>query len=140
VGGFVPELLEAKACTVLIAEDDDDVRQSIALILENDDFATACAANGIEALTRLKADPPDFVLLDLDMPVMNGFEFLKLKSQDPRIASIPVIAITAGESLSAPKGTVALLRKPFDLDAFLKLVRGERVRTTPPFGVNKLVG
>jgi two-component system response regulator MprA len=111
-----------------VAEDDDDVRQSIALILENDGFAIVIAANGLEALDRLKSNRPDFVLLDLNMPVMNGFEFLRAKSDDRRVSSIPVIAITADAQLVAPAGAVALLRKPFDLDEFLKLVRAERVR------------
>jgi CheY-like chemotaxis protein len=131
---------DVRQSTVLVVEDDDDVRQSIALILESDGFAAICAANGAEALASLKVELPDFVLLDLNMPVMNGFEFLKLKSQDRTIASIPVIAITADVSLSRPEGTVALLRKPFALDAFLNLLRTERERITPPFGVTKLAG
>jgi CheY-like chemotaxis protein len=122
------ELPVARICTVLLAEDDDDVRRSIALILENDGFAIVNAVNGAEALASLKSEHPDFVLLDLNMPVMNGFEFLKEKSDDRLVASIPVIAITADARQKAPAGAVALLRKPFDLDEFLKLVRAERTR------------
>jgi CheY-like chemotaxis protein len=114
-----------KTRTVLVAEDDDDVRGSIRMILEADGFATLGAANGAEALALLKESSPDFVLLDMNMPVVTGWDFLRGKARDPRVAQIPVIAIT-GRTGPRPEGVVALLTKPFDLDEFLALVHPER--------------
>ncbi len=123
---MLAELPDARICTVLVAEDDDDLRTAIAAILESDGFATLCAANGPQALVILKSDRPDFVLLDLNMGGMNGLEVLELKAADRRLASIPVIAITGSPKAAVPRGAVGLLRKPFNLDEFLRVIEARR--------------
>ncbi len=120
------ELPDARICTVLVAEDDDDLRAAIAAALESDGFETLRAANGPQALGILKSDRPDFVLLDLNMGGMNGNEVLELKAADRRLASIPVIAITGSPMAAVPRGAVGLLHKPFSLDEFLRVIDARR--------------
>lgn len=117
------ELPDARICTVLVAEDDDDLRTTIAAILESDGFETLCAASGPQTLKILKSDRPDFVVLDLGM---NGLDVLQLKAADRRLASIPVIAISSNPKASVPPGAVGLLRKPFNLDEFLRVIDARR--------------
>ena len=124
---YVPdELPDAWICTVLVAEDDDDLRAAIAAILESDGFATLRAASAPEALAILKADRPDFVLLDLNIGEMNGLDFLKLKAADRRLDSIPVIAMSANPKAAVPRGAAGLLHKPFNLDEFRCVIDARR--------------
>jgi CheY-like chemotaxis protein len=120
------EMPDAKICTVLIAEEDDDLRRAISLVLENDGFATLQAASGARALALLETYRPDFVLLDVNLPTLRGLDFFKLKACDFRVASIPVIAITANAQTAVPNGAVGVLRKPFNLDEFLRVLDGQR--------------
>ncbi|TMA15232.1 MAG: FAD-binding protein, partial [Deltaproteobacteria bacterium] len=66
-------------CSVLVAEDDDDLRESLSLVLRSEGFRTQAAANGQQALALCRAQRPDVVLLDLHMPVMDGYEFLAVE-------------------------------------------------------------
>jgi CheY-like chemotaxis protein len=120
------ELPDAEICSVLVAEEDDTLRGAIARVLESDGFATLQAESGGDALAILGAHRPDFVLLDLNLPTLNGLDFFRLKAGDLRVASIPVIAITANPKAAAPRGAVGLLRKPFNLDEFLRVLDGQR--------------
>jgi two-component system cell cycle response regulator DivK len=120
------ELPDAEICTVLIAEQDDTLRGAMAMVLESDGFATLQATSGADALAILEAHRPDFVLLDLDLPALNGLGFFRLKAGDLRVASIPVIAITANPRAALPVGALGLLRKPFNLDEFLRVLDDHR--------------
>jgi CheY-like chemotaxis protein len=120
---FVPsQLPDAEICTVLVAEKDDTLRGAIAMVLESDGFATLQAVSGADALAILEAHRPDFVLLDLNLSTLNGVDFFRLKADDLRVDSIPVIAISANPKATVPRGAVGLLRKPFDLDEFLRVL------------------
>jgi CheY-like chemotaxis protein len=110
------------ACRVLVAEDDEDLRRSFAMILQSQGFETEAVADGAQALERLRSRKlPNVVLLDLHMPVMDGYEFLRRKNEDPQLNQVPVIAIT-GQSFANPTGVVATLKKPFDIEEFLRAV------------------
>jgi CheY-like chemotaxis protein len=107
--------------TVLIVDDDPDIREVIALTLAHEGYATVEAADGGEGLVALRAHRPSLVLLDLMMPRVNGWEFREQQKLDPAVASIPVVAMSAG-----PMGGVdadALLPKPFDLSALIESVK-----------------
>lgn len=89
-------------------------------VLEGEGYGVLTARNGEEALeVLLRADPrPVLVLLDLMMPVMNGWAFLEERARQPALQAIPVLVLTASEPEEIP-GAVGILRKPFDLDALI---------------------
>lgn len=88
-----------KARQLLIVDDDEDLRCSISEALESAGFVVTVAANGREAFARLSTDVlPDVILLDLLMPVMNGWQFCEERKKDPKLADIPIIAMSAAVS------------------------------------------
>jgi CheY-like chemotaxis protein len=109
--------------TVLIVEDDADIRDTFRAILEDRGYCVATAGNGREALDRIAAERPCLVLLDLMMPVMSGPEFLDVVKQDPRLASIPIVVVSAyGEMLDDSAPAEGFLRKPVGLEMLLQWV------------------
>jgi CheY-like chemotaxis protein len=109
---------------VLIVEDNEATRESLALLLQAGGYTTAEAANGREALAYLQShEPPRLVLLDLMMPVMDGWEFLRQRRKDPALASVPVVLFTAAGGLDAPAvwalGANDVIHKPADPDDLL---------------------
>jgi CheY-like chemotaxis protein len=120
----------AKTRHILLVEDDFAIRETVAEVLTGEGFEVTCAANGADALIRLDESQyrPDVILLDLMMPVMDGWEFRLAQRRDPRIASIPVIVLSAGAGMEAKLANLApsaFLPKPFELDHLLSTV--ERV-------------
>ncbi len=81
--------------SILLVEDDEDSRSMISIVLETKGFAVVTAANGLEALERLKEQTPALVLLDIMMPEMNGYDVLVHMKQRPETQNIPVIMVTA---------------------------------------------
>ncbi|WP_164019210.1 response regulator [Pyxidicoccus trucidator] len=109
--------------SVLVVEDDEDIRAAIAEILEGEGYEVTIAANGSEALDELQHMPrPCLILLDLMMPVMNGHEFLARLREVPRMQAVPVLVLTA-VSTEAPPGARGLLRKPFIVEELLDAVQ-----------------
>ena len=113
-------------CHVLIVEDDEDLREMMAQILTLEGFETATATNGRDALEYLRrSDAPQLILLDLMMPVMDGWEFQRERSRDPILADVPVVVLSAmDETRAAGAATHEFLKKPLDFDRLLQLVRG----------------
>jgi CheY-like chemotaxis protein len=107
--------------TVLVVDDDEGVRESLALALELEGYAIVRAADGIDALIALRTGArPDVIVLDLEMPIMPGWEFREKQLSDPALAAIPVVVVSASSrAVSADRR----LTKPFDLDALLCAVR-----------------
>ncbi|HKB11791.1 MAG TPA: response regulator [Vicinamibacterales bacterium] len=112
-------------CPVLIVEDDEDLREMMAQLLTLEGFETATVANGREALEYLhNASKPDVILLDLMMPVMDGWEFRRQQQADPLLALVPVIILSAlDQNRAATLDATAFLKKPLDFDRLLSLVR-----------------
>lgn len=79
----------------MIVEDDDDARQMAQMILEHQGFSVETAANGKEAVEKLKSVIPALILLDIMMPEMNGYDVLVHLKQRPETQNIPVIMLTA---------------------------------------------
>jgi CheY-like chemotaxis protein len=109
---------------VLIVEDNEATREALALLLQIGGYTTAEAADGREALAYLRShEPPRLVLLDLMMPVMDGWEFLRERRKDPALAAIPVVLFTAAGGLEAPAvwalGANDVLHKPANPDDLL---------------------
>ncbi|MFL5812533.1 MAG: two-component system response regulator [Bdellovibrionia bacterium] len=108
---------------VLFIEDDDQLRETVQMIIESTGRDAWLARNGreaIELLGRQKDVLPDLIILDMMMPEMGGAEFLEKKSLDPRIGPIPVIVATAVRSLQFPEGAVKLRHKPFELQELIE--------------------
>jgi CheY-like chemotaxis protein len=81
---------------LLVVEDDVDIRETVCLFLQGAGYQTAAAANGKEAIDWLTAHgAPSLILLDLTMPVMDGYQFLRLKEADPTWVTVPVVVLTA---------------------------------------------
>ncbi len=113
---------------VLVVEDDHDVRQAIVEILSDNQFYAVEAANGQEALDHLHADPhkPCVILLDIMMPIMDGWEFRRVQKADPELRSIPVVVLTAHANLeeaAAGMDEVTCLKKPVELRSLIALVK-----------------
>jgi CheY-like chemotaxis protein len=116
--------------TVLLVEDDPDIRGAICELLQFEGYEVAMAANGSEALRVLaRLEPrPSLILLDLMMPVLDGYGFLERLRAHATLPAIPVLVLTASPIDRAPEGTVGLLRKPMDVDTLLAQV----TRHCPP--------
>jgi CheY-like chemotaxis protein len=111
-------------CPVLIVEDDDDLREMMAQLLSLEGFQAAAVANGREALDYLKQGAaPDLILLDMMMPVMDGWEFRRHQKSDPAMAEVPVIILSALDQGRIEISAEAILKKPLDFDRLLELVR-----------------
>jgi CheY-like chemotaxis protein len=109
---------------VLIVEDDPDIREFMGLLLRFHGYETSVASNGAEALDRLAEQRPCVILLDVMMPVMDGWEFRARQLADPSLADIPVVCLTA---MYDPGDVVARLRvqclqKPIDFPVLLDAV------------------
>ena len=112
-------------CPVLIVEDDADLREMMAQLLTLEGFKAATVSNGREALQYLEGgEAPDVILLDLMMPVMDGWEFRRHQRADPELSRVPVIVLSAlDQGRATGLDPAAFLKKPLDFDRLLDLVR-----------------
>lgn len=110
---------------VLVVDDEKDIRDTLQEALEGEGYTVYTAANGREALDLLPSIPsPSLILLDLMMPVMDGWEFLKEMGENFTLTGIPVVIITAfGEKARTISQAQAVIRKPFDLNTLTETVR-----------------
>lgn len=111
---------------IFVIEDDLHIRESLTEVLEIEGYDVFSAVNGQEALDILRSgEKADLILLDLMMPVKDGFQFKAEQENDPLISHIPVIIMSANGNMSAKKelGVVKeFLKKPIDLDALLATI------------------
>jgi CheY-like chemotaxis protein len=117
----------AHLARILLVEDDPGLRDTLAEVLVERGYEVTCAPDGRAALAELdEQPPPSVILLDLAMPVMDGWTFRAEQRRDPRYASIPTIVLSAslGVDPRAVDGldAAATLAKPFDLDRLLEAV------------------
>ena len=111
---------------IIVVDDDDDVRNMLCAVLAAEGYPVVGAAAGVEALTRMRRDPPALAVVDMMMPRMDGEELIRAMAQDAALVRVPV-AIMSGQTtpstVSAPLPRVsARLVKPFELDELLTLV------------------
>lgn len=112
--------------TILLVEDDPDVRDSLQDILEDEGFEVIPASNGKQAIDFLTLnDPPraDLVILDLLMPMVSGWEVLQHMTADRRLCDVPVIVLSAIIT-PRPARAQGFVRKPFSVEAFVGEIRG----------------
>jgi len=114
---------------ILIVEDDNDVRSALSELLESEGFAVEGAPDGREALARLRGGTvcPAVILLDLMMPGMDGWDFRTEQLRDPKLASVPVVIVSASgfsrETIGTQFRPAGYLRKPIARDELLGVVR-----------------
>jgi two-component system, chemotaxis family, chemotaxis protein CheY len=112
---------------VLIVEDDRDIRYALAQILAEEGYPSIQARNGLEGLERLRSGPPPkLVLLDLMMPVMDGWQFQRALRADPELSTIPIVVVTAdalAEERVRATGVAGFLTKPLSIEDLLAAVR-----------------
>jgi CheY-like chemotaxis protein len=113
--------------TILVVEDDFDIREALIQILDAEGYPVAGASNGQEALQYLRANEhPRLILLDLMMPIMDGWQFRVEQQRDPTLSSIPVVVISADASVQQKAASIdaaGFLKKPIDLDILLDTIR-----------------
>jgi len=109
---------------LLVVEDDSDIRTTLQSFLKDEGYEVETAANGREALQRLEAEDkkPGLVLLDLMMPVMNGWDFLEEKSHNEKLSKIPVLVISAVPGSPRIPGALGFIKKPIDLNRLMDFV------------------
>jgi CheY-like chemotaxis protein len=112
---------------ILVVDDDEDIRLTLQQILEEEGYPSLIAANGAEALDVIRREQrrPRLVLLDLMMPVMDGARFQAKLAEDPGLAAVPVVVISAGAKPHRQSGAQAAgyLSKPVDLRTLMGTIR-----------------
>ena len=117
---------------ILIVDDDESIRQIVRLCLSDEGYEVCEAAHGVAALEAIETFRPNLILLDLRMPVMDGWEFARRYEMLPG-PHAPIVAFVAAlnaEQECADLATAGILTKPFDLDELLSAVRGQLALAT----------
>ena len=121
---------------ILIVDDDEDIREVLSIILRSEGHQVEEAADGLDALARLrKGSAPSLILLDMMMPRLDGEGFTREMRSDPRIADVPVCIIsghTAAREKALQLGAIGCLVKPIELEqlaAILQRVDETEART-----------
>lgn len=114
------------ACSILLIDDDRDVRESMKSVLEIQGYHVVTAVNGLEGVEKLKAldKLPCVILLDLMMPDVNGWQFLDMQSADPKLRDVPVVICSAYMETAKSIRTVdGFIPKPVQLNSLLGAVK-----------------
>ncbi len=111
---------------VLVVEDDEDICDTLSLILQSRGYQCTVATDGALALQMMRTEPlPRVILLDMMMPGMNGEQFREAQLRDARLASIPVVLLTGdgrAEEHARRLGVTRFLRKPITIDDLVDVV------------------
>jgi chemosensory pili system protein ChpA (sensor histidine kinase/response regulator) len=121
------ELVVERPLKILIVDDSVSIRHVVSRLMEGQGWRTATAKDGIEALERLGESIPDVIVLDIEMPRMNGYEFLNALRSQPRYRHIPVVVLTSRTAAkhrakARALGARGFIVKPYDDNEFIKLV------------------
>jgi two-component system chemotaxis response regulator CheY len=113
--------------TVLLIEDDGDIREIVAQVLADEGYETIAVPNGVEGLKRLRASAqrPFLIMLDLMLPIMDAWQFRAEQTSDARLAEIPIVIFSANPKIAQHAdalGASGVVRKPPDLDDLLRVV------------------
>lgn len=114
---------------ILVVDDEASIAELLAQTLSNEGYEVKKAMQSLRVFDDVRSFMPDLILLDLNMPYLEGEDELHLMHLDPQLANIPVIVVTARNDLTQDEprlralGVLHIVRKPFDLDALVALVR-----------------
>lgn len=121
---------------LLIVDDEVAIVEALQDVLLGEGYEVDTAFNGAEGLQRMHQQPPDLVLLDMMMPVMDGRELLHRMRQEPSLQAIPVIVMSAGRiSEEERRLSSRFLAKPFELDVLLATIAEEIEKSSHPAGL-----
>jgi chemosensory pili system protein ChpA (sensor histidine kinase/response regulator) len=113
--------------SVLVVDDDEDIRDVLSVLLETEGFHVDTARDGVEALEQLKSGPPPaVVLLDMMMPRMDGESLVREMKRDPAVADVPVVIMSGHSAVREKAESLAAadcLVKPVEVDELLRVVR-----------------
>jgi CheY-like chemotaxis protein len=116
-------IVSMQAPKILVVEDDDDIRDSLKELLEEEGYQVDTAPNGEQALAKLQdQELPQLILLDLMMPVMDGWQFQKELRRIPSYAAVPIIVISASKFSREPLNAAAFIPKPLDAGVLLETI------------------
>ena len=103
------------ASTILVVDDDDAILKSLGGLLESEGYGVETAHNGREALDKLaQMEPPQLILLDLKMPVMDGWQFLSERSRDAASGKVPIVLLSGLPFIPNAPGVSDFLSKPIN--------------------------
>jgi DNA-binding response OmpR family regulator len=110
--------------TVLVIEDDPTIAEFLATALEDEGYRAVTAANGLAGLELMRQQRPAAVLLDLMLPVMDGWHVLRECRADPALRNLPIIVLTAARGAAQDRelASVVVMSKPFSLEMLLVLI------------------
>jgi CheY-like chemotaxis protein len=118
---------------LLLAEDDPHIRAALGELLRDEGYAVLEAVDGPATLAEARANPPALLLLDLMLPVVDGWQILRERQRDPTLRAVPVLVVSAARREDLDRalalGADAALRKPFEFEDLLEQVArlvGER--------------
>lgn len=115
---------KSKCRNILIVEDEKGIQEVLKIALEMEGYSVYAADNGKIGLEMLPTIPtPCLILLDLMMPVMNGWQFVEAISKDMTLATIPVVIVTAYGDRAKTVPSKGILKKPIDLDSLLNTAK-----------------
>jgi CheY-like chemotaxis protein len=124
------------SCNVLVVDDDAEIRETLVEVLEERGYRAVAASNGKQALDALhRGTRPELILLDMMMPVMDGAQFRAKQQEEPSLAGIPVVLISAHDDLSKRMRELhaeAALQKPISFRDLLDTVKRFCARRGPP--------
>jgi CheY-like chemotaxis protein len=120
--------------TILVVDDDSEIRDVAELVLKGGGYSVRTASNGLEALDSVRAQSPDLVLLDVNMPEMDGWEVLRSIKSDAALRAVPVVMFTVKMEFrdkvhALQDGALDYITKPFSYDDLLG--RLDRIFNTP---------
>jgi CheY-like chemotaxis protein len=115
----------ARRPIILLVEDDPGTRQLMATLLDAEGYLVQTAGNGLEALALLQTEVPCAMVVDLDMPVMDGAELRRHQQDIPAVSSVPFILVSGApnaEGIARELGIAAIVTKPFDEAQLLRII------------------
>jgi two-component system sensor histidine kinase/response regulator len=123
--------------TILYAEDDNEHRMMMRIIMKNTEFTLVEAHNGQEALQKIQYQHPDLVLLDLFMPRVDGYGVMEALQANPETRNIPIIVLSAwptGDTRKRTKsaGAIDFIAKPYDPFELVRVVKEQLANSTSP--------
>ena len=127
--------LEAKKGTILYVEDNPDNRSLVRRVLESEDYSVVEAINAIQALEKLEDVKIDLVLMDINMPDMDGYALTAKIKAVQRFSKIPIVAVTANvmrgdREKSLEAGCDGYIQKPIDIDTLSQQIERYIIRST----------